>query len=71
MKKKIFGRKWTEVVAKPYGLGIANKTPNYHKVEKLKKKFFTQFYEILNQHHGTKYSEDSGKSFWDTGLIYL
>ena len=52
------------IVAKPYGLGIANKDSNYHKVEKLKKKFFTQFYEILNQHHGTKYSE----RFWQIVL---
>ncbi len=48
------------VVAKPYGLGEFKKDTDYSKVKKLEEKLFTDFYEILNQHHGTNHDE----RFW-------
>ena len=48
------------IVAKPYGLEGSKKDADFIQVEKLKKKFFCKFYEILNNYHGIKH----GERFW-------
>lgn len=47
-------------VAKSYGLGLSKKNADFSKMIELEKKLFPEFYELLNKHFDTKYSE----RFW-------
>jgi len=44
------------IVAKPYGLGVANKDRDYADAKLLEKKFFLLLVDLLNQHHHVNYS---------------
>lgn len=48
------------VVAKPYGLDKIVKDTDFNKKRLLEKKLFFIFFELLNEHHKTEYSE----RFW-------
>ena len=48
------------IVAEPYGLKPSKRDSDYSKALILENKLFPEFIQLLNSHHGTKYSE----RFW-------
>jgi putative transferase (TIGR04331 family) len=48
------------MTAKPYGLAKIIKDTDFNKIKFLEKKLFFKFFELLNEHHKTEYSE----RFW-------
>ncbi|MDB9891209.1 LIC12162 family protein [Alphaproteobacteria bacterium] len=58
--RKTIWEKMDAVVASPYGLGLAKKDADYAFANELQTRTFVKFCDLLNQHHGTQYSQ----RFW-------